>query len=135
MTSNSFLPSPPHSLSSLTFEQMENECQATNCHGNNFGLVPRRQHLQTQVNIPKWHGRHLICLRNSVWSQLQGQQQREGQWKRAYQRRPAPLAKRQRHSPFPAKISTTGLDAKQLFKLIPKRHRVWAPSYLPSEQH
>ena len=46
-------------------------------------LQPRSQTPSLFKLIPKRHG-YLICLRNSIWSQLQGQQQREGQWKRAY---------------------------------------------------
>ena len=73
---------------------------SSNCHGNNLGR-PRSQTPSLIKLIPKWHrsGHHPIYLRNSIWSQLQGQQQRERQWKRAHRRRPTPLeteVKRQR---------------------------------------
>ena len=62
-------------------------------------LTTSRQNLNNQQEASRTSGmgsrRHHIPLEQH-WSQLQGQQQRERQWKRAYQRRPTPLAKRQR---------------------------------------
>ena len=87
---------PILSLHLAIFGQMDCWSLKPNSHSNNHGTVP----IYRREALPGL-GSYLPTEQHSDPSQLQGLQQRERQWQRAYQRRPTASVseeKRQRHN-------------------------------------